>query len=155
MELWQVGCGLVAVACYALAAAPAVRRLVEQLAERAAQRDAEIEHRRATCPNRPGPKTKVIVQDGWCDWCRITHDQVLNPSRGNAALFAVFRCGNVLPSVYGGVCPSCGVPHVEEPPRPQVAAPEPGLDTGILRRTPLRQGLAQVVPFGPRPRRTW
>lgn len=124
---------------------PAVRRMAEQLAERVARRDAELEHRRATCPYRPAPGAKTIIRDGWCEWCHVTHDQAADRPRLNTALFAAMRCGNVMPSVYGGVCGACGVPHVEGPP--------PKLDTGILRETPRRPGPAQVIRLG-RPRAT-
>lgn len=156
---------------------PAVRRMAEQLAERVARRDAELEHRRATCPYRPAPGAKTIIRDGWCEWCHVTHDQAADRPRLNTALFAAMRCGNVMPNVYGGVCGACGVPHVEPAQvrrdaadfvrlasRDPAAAARavgavsmhlppigPVLDTGILRATPRQAGQAQVIRLG-RPR---
>lgn len=124
MEAWQVVAAIIAAGCYAGAARPVVRRLAERWAQLRALADAEREHRRATCPNRPGPRAKVIVQGGWCDWCRITHDQRMDelpnlrrevPYLAAALDTGTLRCSNVAPYVHGGVCSSCGAPHVEMP----------------------------------------
>ncbi len=135
VELWQVLFGVASGACFLGAGWPLVRQLGDRLWARAAARDAEIAHRRATCPNRPPRGAKVVARGGWCDWCRITHDRRVpdRPARPPDINFrgasgwevppdvaaelerrldtGVLRCSNLAAYAHGGVCGSCGVPH--------------------------------------------
>lgn len=125
---------------------PAADRLASLAAAARARREAELEHRRATCPNRGKPGSRTTSVSDWCPWCRITHERYftapgpspLRPRGGSTvrrmdtgllrAAPAVVQdlndgCPNLVALVEGGVCAWCGRPH--ERSRPP-AMPVPG-----------------------------
>lgn len=90
---------------------PLARQLAAAAGRQVEAQDAEALSRRANCPNLPEPGAKVVARGGWCEWCRVTHDQ-RNDARFPAPRQGEMLCpGYLLTLARGGVCAHCGVPH--------------------------------------------
>lgn len=89
--------------------APMTRQLAARLARYVEEaREAAVRHR-ATCPYLPEPGAKVIARGGWCERCRITHDQRNDIRRPAANCPGRPRRGERLAGL--GDCPFCGFAH--------------------------------------------